>query len=209
MRVLVTGFDPFGGEEINPAWEAVRRLDSYIAGAEIIPLCVPTEFEQSRAVLRSAVDQYQPDIIISVGQAGGRNAITPELIAINYADARIPDNAGYQPREETIHADGQNAYFTQLPVKNMVDSIRDAGLPAQVSTTAGTYVCNYLMYEAQYLREKHYPALAAGFIHISYLPEQVKDKPDIPSLSLNDDVTALTLAIQNAVEWMNSHSPNK
>ena len=121
--------------------------------------------------------------------------MTPERVAINFDDGRIADNKGYQPIATPIHEDGQNAYFTQLPVKAMARAIRDAGLPSSVSTTAGTFVCNHIMYQVQYMIDKEFPDLKAGFMHIPYLPEQVVAKPETPSLSLADDVKGITAAI--------------
>ncbi|MFD0705153.1 pyroglutamyl-peptidase I [Alloscardovia venturai] len=200
ITVLITGFDPFAKETINPSWEAVSRLDSTISNANIIKLQLPTEFKSSREKLRTAIAQYCPDIVLSVGQAGGRSGITPELVAINFDDASIPDNAGYEPHEETIEREGENAYFTQLPIKKICVTLKKADIPSYISTTAGTYVCNHVMYEAQFLRSTEYPQLKAGFIHIPFLPQQVVDKPGMPSLSLDDDVRGLTLAIETIVK---------
>lgn len=146
MKILVTGFDPFGGETVNPAYEAVKLLPDTIAGAQIIKLQVPTRFALSCTVLEAAVNEHRPDAVICVGQAGGRSAITPERVAINLADASIPDNAGDQPVDEPIRKDGAPAYFTSLPVKAMVQKMRAAGIPAALSYTAGSFVCNSLMY---------------------------------------------------------------
>lgn len=145
MKILVTGFDPFGGETVNPAYEAVKLLPDTIAGAQIIKLQVPTRFALSGTVLEAAVNEHRPDAVICVGQAGGRSAITPERVAINLADASIPDNAGDQPVDEPIRKDGAPAYFTSLPVKAMVQKMRAAGIPAALSYTAGSFVCNSLM----------------------------------------------------------------
>lgn len=195
MKILVTGFDPFGGETTNPAIEAVKRLPATIAGATIVPLMVPTVFQTAGTVVRQAILTEHPDVVLSIGQAGGRAALTPERVAINLADGRIPDNAGDQPSDRPLQETGASAYFTQLPVKAMVQAIRAAGLPSAVSTTAGTYVCNALMYQVQYLRAMEFPSLRAGFMHIPFLPSQVVAKPGVPSLSLADDVRGITAAI--------------
>lgn len=173
MKLLITGFDPFGGEQTNPAIEAVKRLPAAIAGATVVPLEIPTVFGTCAEVVRQAIITEQPDVVLSVGQAGGRSALTPELIAINLDDGRIPDNAGFQPVDQPIQPNGPAAYFTQLPVKAMARAIRQAGLPSHVSTTAGTYVCNHIMYQVQHLRATEFSQLQAGFIHIPFLPEQV------------------------------------
>lgn len=199
MKLLITGFDPFGGEQTNPAIEAVKRLPAVIAGATVVPLEIPTVFGTCAEVVRQAIITEQPDVVLSVGQAGGRSALTPELIAINLDDGRIPDNAGFQPVDQPIQPNGPAAYFTQLPVKAMARAIRQAGLPSHVSTTAGTYVCNHIMYQVQHLRATEFPQLQAGFIHIPFLPEQVVQRSGVPSLSLTDDVRGLTAAIRAIV----------
>ena len=155
MKILLTGFDPFGGETVNPAFEAVKLLPDTIAGAEIVKQEVPTEFIRAGEVLEAAIQANQPDVVICIGQAGGRSAITPEKVAINLMDGRIADNAGYQPIDVTIQEDGETAYFTSLPVKAMVQNIKDAGIPSALSYTAGSYVCNYLMYTLLYLSLIH------------------------------------------------------
>lgn len=195
MKILVTGFDPFGDDKINPAIEAVKRLPDEIAGAEIIKLEIPTKFNVSAQVVHDAIAAEHPDYVLSIGQAGGRFALTPERVAINLDDGRIADNAGYQPLNHTIHADGQTAYFAQLPIKAMAKAIREAGIPSAVSNTAGTYVCNHIMYQVQYMRDKEFPEIKAGFMHIPFLPDQVVNRPDTPSLSLADDVKGITAAI--------------
>lgn len=195
MKILVTGFDPFGKETINPAWEAVRRLPATIAGAQIVTLQVPTVFDQAASVVHAAIVREQPNVVLDIGQAGGRSGLTPERVAINLNDAGIADNQGNQPVDQPIQADGAAAYFTQLPVKAMVAAIRAAGLPGYLSTTAGTFVCNHLMYQVQYQRAHEFPRLRAGFMHIPFLPSQVSARPGVPSLALTDDVRGLTAAI--------------
>ncbi|WP_297815414.1 pyroglutamyl-peptidase I [uncultured Lactobacillus sp.] len=200
MKILVTGFDPFGADKINPAIEAVKRLSDEINGAQIIKLEIPTVFNKSAEVVKKAIEKENPDYVLNVGQAGGRSSLTPERVAININDGRIPDNEGYQPLGETIHEDGPTAYFTQLPIKAEAKAIRDAGLPASVSNTAGTYVCNHIMYQVQYMRDKEFPNIKAGFIHIPFLPEQVINRPNTPSMALADIVKGLTAALGAIVE---------
>ena len=197
MKILITGFDPFGGETVNPAYEAVKLLPDTIAGDEIIKLEVPTRFHHAGAVLEDAMQRHKPDAVICVGQAGGRAAITPEKVAINLMDGRIPDNAGYQPVDVPIWEDGETAYFTSLPVKAMVQRMRDAGIPAAVSYTAGTYVCNYLLYTLLYLIDKKYPHVRGGFIHVPYAMEQVINKPlGTPSMDLRQIARGLETAVE-------------
>ena len=157
MKILVTGFDPFGGETVNPALEAVKSLPSEIHGAEVHWVAIPTVFYKAAEVLETAIVRYQPDAVLCIGQAGGRASLTPERVAINQDDARIPDNQGNQPIDTPIRQDGQAAYFSTLPIKAMVQAIKEERLPATVSNTAGTFVCNHLMYQALYLADKKFP----------------------------------------------------
>ena len=197
-KLLLTAFTPFDGERINPALEAVKLVKDKIGNLEIVKLEVPTVFGKSIDTVREAIERERPDFVLSIGQAGGRAEITPERVAINLDDARIPDNEGNQPIDEPIFPDGENAYFSTLPVKVLVEAIRKEGLPSSLSNSAGTYVCNHLMYGVLYYLDKR-PSMKAGFIHVPYIPEQVKDKKEMPALPLSDIVRGLEAAIQ-AVE---------
>lgn len=201
MKILVTGFDPFGGEPINPALEAVKGLADTISGAEIIKLEIPTVFGKSAEVVKKAIFEHQPDVVLNIGQAGGRFAPSPERVAINVDDARIPDNEGNQPVDEVIQADGEPAYFTQLPIKAMVAAMKEAGFPAAVSNTAGTFVCNHIMYQVQYMIDKEFPNMTGGFIHVPFIPEQVVDKAGQPYMSLTDITKSLEKAIEAIVAY--------
>ena len=201
MRILVTGFDPFGGEKVNPALEVVKSLPSVIHGAEIRWVEIPTVFYQSAEVLETEIVRYQPDVVLCIGQAGGRASLTPERVAINQDDARIPDNQGNQPIDTPIRLDGQAAYFSTLPIKAMVQAIKEEGLPATVSNTAGTFVCNHLMYQALYLADKKFPHMRAGFMHIPYMTEQVINKPNTASMNLTDIVRGIEAAIGAIVDY--------
>lgn len=200
MKILVTGFDPFGGEKINPAIESVKKLNDEIAGAKIIKLEIPTVCHESLRVIDEAISKYDPDVILSIGQAGGRSDITVERIGINIDDCRIPDNAGNQIIDEPVFEDGPAAYFVNLPIKAMVAKIQKCQIPASVSNTAGTFVCNHVTYGVRHLIETKYPGKKSGFIHIPFLPQQVIDKKNMPSMSLNTIVTGLTAAIEAIVE---------
>ena len=201
MKILVTGFDPFGGEKVNPALEAVKSLPSEIHGAEIHWVEIPTVFYKAAEVLETTIASYQPDAVLCIGQAGGRTSLTPERVAINQDDARIPDNQGNQPIDTPIRLDGQAAYFSTLPIKAMVQAIKDVGLPATVSNTAGTFVCNHLMYQALYLADKKFPHMRAGFMHIPYMTEQVINKPNTASMNLTDIVRGIEAAIGAIVDY--------
>ena len=160
-------------------------------------------YENENTYQEELLEKYNPDIVISIGQAGGRFDITPERVAINLDDARIADNEGKQPIDISIYEDGEPAYFSNLPIKAMVNEIKEGGLPASVSNTAGTFVCNHVMYHLLYLVDKKYPNMKAGFIHVPYIPAQVIDKPGKPSMSIADISKGLELAIKAAIENKN------
>lgn len=183
MKLLVTAFSPFGGETINPALEVLSQLPKQLNGAEIIRLVLPTVFHQSAQMLEESLLTYRPNAILCLGQGGGRVGITPERVAINQDDARIPDNAGQQPIDQPIRPDGPAAYFSTLPIKAMVAALLNAGIPASVSNSAGTFVCNHLMYQALYLAERHLPTCRVGFVHLPYLLVQASQHPNTPSMS--------------------------
>lgn len=196
MKILLTAFDPFGGEKINPALEAVKLVKAEDLTAELIKLEVPTVFHKSIKTVQEAMRKHKPDAVLCVGQAGGRFQLTPERVAINLDDARIPDNEGQQPVDEPIFADGADAYFASLPIKAMVESIKAENLPTAVSNTAGTFVCNHLMYGVLYTIAKEFPQCRGGFIHVPFIPAQVVDKANTPCLSLNDIARGLTASLQ-------------
>lgn len=201
MKILVTGFNPFGGESVNPAYEAVKLLPDTIGGAQIVKKEIPTVFKKAGKVLEETMKKEQPDIVICVGQAGGRSAITPEKVAINIMDGRIPDNEGYQPVDTPVQENGPTAYFSSLPVKAMVKNIQDAGIPSFLSYTAGSYVCNYLMYELLYLIDTQFKNTKGGFIHVPFATEQAVNKANgTPSMDLNTIAKGLEKAIEAAME---------
>ncbi|MBY6930038.1 pyroglutamyl-peptidase I [Clostridium botulinum] len=200
MKVLITGFDPFGGESINPALEAVKKLPNTISNAEIIKLEIPTVFKKSLEKIEANILAHKPDIVISIGQAGGRFGITPERVAINIDDARIEDNEKNQPIDLKVFEDGENAYFTTLPIKAMVKEMQESGIPSSVSNSAGTFVCNHVMYGVLYMINKKYPNIKGGFIHVPYIPSQVVSKPNMPSMSIEDISKGLELSVKAAIE---------
>lgn len=200
MKVLITGFTPFGGEKINPSYEAVKLISDKIAEAKIIKLELPTVFGKSIDTLAECIEREKPDVVICVGQAGGRFEVSMERVAINLDDARIEDNEGNKPIDNVIYEDGENAYFTNLPIKAMVKKIRDNNIPANVSNTAGTFVCNHIMYGLLYLIDKKYPNIKGGFIHVPFIPQQVLTKRQTPYMTLNEITKGLTHAIEAVVE---------
>jgi pyroglutamyl-peptidase I len=196
MKLLLTAFDPFGGDAINPALEAVKLVADKIGRFDIVKLEVPTVFRKSIDTVAKAIEEEKPDVVLCIGQAGGRFEITPERVAINVDDARIKDNEGNQPIDIKIFEDGENAYFTTLPIKAMVEAIRGANLPAAVSNTAGTFVCNHLMYGVLYTLAKKYPHIKGGFTHVPFIPAQVaRRKPVAPYMALEDIKRGLEAAI--------------
>lgn len=200
MKILVTGFDPFGGEKINPAIESVKKLPDEIAGAKIIKLEIPTICHRSLEVIDDAIKEYDPDVILSIGQAGGRSDITVERIGINIDDCRICDNAGQQIIDEPVFKDGPAAYFVNIPIKAMVAKIQEHLIPASVSNSAGTFVCNHVTYGVRHIIETKYPGKRSGFIHIPFLPQQVINKKNMPSMTLDTIVEGLCAAIEAIVE---------
>ncbi|WP_278439260.1 pyroglutamyl-peptidase I [Pseudomonas oryzihabitans] len=194
MTLLLTGFAPFGGETLNPSWEAVRRLDGERLGdLTVVAAQLPTEFGAALRALDELLERHRPTLVVAVGQAGGRAELSLERIAINIDDARIPDNAGRQPIDEPVVAGGPAAYFSTLPIKAMTRVLRDAGIPAAVSQTAGTFVCNHVFYGLQHRLQGS--GVRSGFIHIPYLPAQAAAQPGAPSMALETLIAGLRLAL--------------
>lgn len=200
MKVLITGFDPFNGESINPAFEAIKLLPNTILDVDIIKLEIPTVFKKSMKYIEKTIENINPDIIILVGQAGGRSSVTIERVAINIDDTKIKDNEGNMPVDEIIKEDGENAYFSNLPIKLIADNIISNGIPANISNDAGTFVCNHVMYGTLYLINKKYNNIKSCFIHVPYIPEQVLTKNNSPSMSLVDISKSLEISIKTCIE---------
>ncbi|HMM20454.1 MAG TPA: pyroglutamyl-peptidase I [Selenomonadales bacterium] len=201
QKILVTGFGPFGGEPVNPALEAVKVLNGRtIAGAQVVTGELPVVGHECIEKLIGLIKEIDPVLVVAVGQAGGRVDITPERVAINVDDFRIKDNAGRQPVDEPIAAGGPAAYWSTLPVKAIVSHLRSGGIPASVSNSAGTYVCNNLFYGLMHHLASEGNRRRGGFIHIPYLPEQAARNPGQPSLALATVARGLELAIEAAME---------
>jgi pyroglutamyl-peptidase len=190
-RLLITGFEPFGGESINPSWEAVRRLPEKMGGYSLTKICIPVIFGQAAEQVLRAAQGLCPDAILCIGQAGGRDAITPEMVAINLRHASIPDNGAYQPKDEPIIAGGETAYFSTMPVRRMAEAICVSGVASRVSYSAGAYVCNDVLYTL--LRHFNGTKTRVGFVHIPYCKEQNKE----PSMSIDDIIKGLIVAIES------------
>ena len=208
MKILVTGFTPFGGETVNPSWEAVRALEDLIAGADIIKCEIPTEFEASIDALKAAIDAHQPNAILCVGQFGGSPSIQIERVAINLRDARTPDNAGFQPHDQPVVDSAPDAFFSTIPTRQITDRLRAAGIPAALSYSAGTYVCNNLLYAALYENSQAGKGNSARSLeaeHRQGLEHTDADQAaaavsNAPSMSLELMVQALTIAVGTIAE---------
>lgn len=202
MKILVTGFEPLGGEKRNPSAEVVERLPDRVADAEIVKRIIPVVRGRASTAVKEAVEKYLPDVVLSIGQAGGRAAVSVERVAVNLDDYRIPDNDGNQPTDEPVVDGGPDGYFCTVPVREMVEAMQAAGIPAQQSLSAGTFVCNHVMYATLHLLNSRYPGTKFGFIHIPYLPEQVAEKPGVPSMSLELSLRAVQIAIELIIKEM-------
>lgn len=200
MKILLTGFEPFGGESVNPAQEAVQLVKDEIKGAQIVKCYVPVVFGKAIETVHAAMEKENPDVVLCIGQAGGRYEITPERVAINCDDARIPDNEGNSPVDQPVFADGAPAYFSTLPIKKMVEYMKAANVPAAISNSAGTYVCNHLMYGVRYYIEKQFPNTIGGFMHVPFLHEQVMNKKETASLSKDDVVKGIEASLEAIVD---------
>lgn len=194
MKVLVTGFEPFGEEKVNPSWEAVKMLPDVVGDAEIVKYQLPVSFKKVRELLPEIISKEKPEVIILTGQAGGRVNITVERVAINVMDSTKEDNDGYKPEDEPIFEDAPAAYFSTLPIKRIVRALRENKIPAMVSNTAGTYVCNTAMFTALHYVATNNLNAKAGFIHVPYIPEQVLEK-NAPSMPLEMIKRAIEIAI--------------
>ena len=200
MKILLTGFEPFGGENINPAKEAVKLVKDEIKGAQIVKCYVPVVFGKAIDTVYEEMKKENPDAVLLIGQAGGRYEMTPERVAINCDDARIPDNEGNSPVDQAVFADGPSAYFSTLPIKKMVENMKANNVPAAISNTAGTYVCNHLMYGVRYYIEKEFPNTIGGFMHVPFLHEQVMNKKETASLSKEDVVKGIEASLEAIVD---------
>lgn len=198
MKALVTGFEPFGADAVNPSREAVVRLPPRIGELAIETRILPTVFGRAIAALEDALVTTAPDIVLCVGLAGGRAELSLERVAINVDDARIPDNDGQQPIDRPVIADGPVAYFTGLPVKAAVMALREAGLPAIVSNTAGTFVCNHVFYGLMHLVATRALPVRGGFLHVPCLPAQATGLTGVPSMALDDIVRGIGIILRVA-----------
>jgi len=197
---LVTGFEPFAGEEVNPSQEIARALDgASIAGHRIVGATLPTEFARALPALEALLAEHTPDLVLALGQAGGREGISLERVAVNLIDARIADNNGAQPVDVAVAADGPNAYFSTLPIKAMLARLQEARIPAGISHTAGTFVCNQVFYGLAHALATRHSGVRGGFVHVPYLPQQAQRHAGAPSLPLDAMVEAVRLCLETAL----------
>jgi len=195
MKALVTGFDAFGGDKVNPSSLAVSRLKRKLGGLAIHTVELPTSYGRAPLALRAAIHEVRPDIVLGVGQAGSRTELCLERVAINVQDARIKDNDGKQPVDRPVVRDGPAAYFSTLPIKACVTEMRKAGLPAAVSNTAGTFVCNHIFYALMDIAQSHPIPMRGGFLHIPYMLEQAAGLGGTPSMALDDIVRGIEIVL--------------
>lgn len=201
LRILITGFEPFGGDSVNPSWLVAQHLSrASIAGAQVQALQLPCVFGVSAQVLVQALSQHQPDVVLALGLAQGREGISIERVAINVDDARIPDNAGQQPIDTPVVPGGPAAYFSTLPIKRLVQGLHQAGHPAHISQTAGTFACNHVFYALQH--HLYGQRAISGFVHLPALPEQAAraGRPTPPSMALADQVAAVQCLLELCVD---------
>ena len=198
IKVLVSGFEPFGGASLNPSQLLVNSLEvNEIEGIDLSTVVLPVEFKRSAEMLLQKVSEVQPKVVIAFGQAEGRTAITPERIAINLADARIPDNSGDQPRNQLIDANGDDGYFSTLPIEKMVEAIKSEGYPAEISLSAGAFLCNNIFYVLQ--KELKDTGVRSGFVHLPLITQQSSEFPEKFTMELEDMKRAAIAAIKACV----------
>ena len=201
QKILLTGFEPFGGDVFNPSWEIARVLDgAVVEGAQVVACQLPCVFGRAPEVLRLALAQGPFDVVLALGMAGTRTGLSFERVAINIDDAPIPDNAGQQPVDTAVLPGGPAAYFSTLPIKDMAEAVRAAGFPAEVSQTAGTFVCNHVFYVLMHDLALRYPETRGGFIHVPVLPQQQVLHPVGRALALDSQVEAIRTALVAALK---------
>ena len=208
MKILLTGFEPFHNTDINPSGEIIKKLPDFIEGSKIIKEILPVEFKKAGQRVKELLKEYEPDIVISIGQAGNRAEISIERIAVNLDCVRssdgkreLADNAGELPVDIKIEENGENAYFSNLPVWELVKWIQEKEIPAAVSCSAGTYVCNHVMYTALYEVSKHYPHMKAGFVHVPFMTEQKEVKQNGYFMDLEDMVIAIKEVLEGLIKF--------
>ena len=200
MKILLTGFEPFGGEKINPAFEILKSLPDSIDGHEILKRELPTSYKESTRAIESLLEAERPDVVLSLGQAGGSFGLVVEKVGLNLRDANAADNDGHLASHEIIYEDGNTAYYSTLPVKAMVKRIKESNVPASLSYSAGAYVCNNVLYTLLYLNQKHYKDMRCGFIHVPYFPEQIIEKRRVFYMTREEMHRGLMAAVSAIIE---------
>jgi pyroglutamyl-peptidase len=199
-NILITGFTPFGGESINPSYECLKKIENSVSGFNIIKKEIETSFSNSHQQLLSYLDEYKPDAVILVGQAGGAKNIRVERVAINIQDARIKDNLGQMPIDQPVLKIAPNAYFSTLPVRKIVENLMDEGIPSTLSYSAGTFVCNHLMFHLLHYLNEYKISIPAGFIHVPYVFSQITDKQDEYATDLDILAKAIHVIIKTVIK---------
>jgi pyroglutamyl-peptidase len=198
MKALVTGFEPFGGDRVNPSFEALKRLPPRLGKLDIATRSLPVIYSAAFPALRQAIAETTPDIVLCTGLAGGRCELSLERVAINIDDARIPDNGGHQPIDKPVVAGAPAAYFATLPIKAAVRALREAGLPAAVSNSAGTFLCNHVFYGLMHEAAIADGRFRGGFLHVPFLPSQAAKVPGAPSMALEQIVEGIEIILSVA-----------
>jgi len=200
MKILLTGFEPFGGETINPAYEVLKLLPDNIAGHDIIKHEIPTSYKSSIKAMEKILESEKPDVVLSLGQAAGAFGLRVEKVGLNLRDANSPDNDGHRASHEVIFEDGDAAYYSTLPVKAIVKKLRENNIPANLSYSAGAYVCNNLLYALLYLGNKYHKNMRCGFIHVPYFPEQIIDKNNTFYMAPEEMKRGLIICVKAIIE---------
>ena len=201
MKILLTGFEPFGGESINPAFEILKLLPESIGGAQLIKREIPVSFEESLVAIEKIIAEETPDVVLSLGQSGGAFGLRVERVGLNLRESEKADNYGHRPSNEKIHDDGEVAYYASLPVKAMVKRLREGNVPAFVSYSAGTYVCNNVLYGLLYLNETKYSGrMKCGFIHVPYFSQQIMEKRNTFYMAPEEMKRGIELAVNAILE---------
>ena len=200
MKILVTGFEPFGSDTYNPSMEVLKGLSEQFSDADIVTAVLPVVRFEALRIIEELIEKEQPDAVLSLGLAGGRSALTPERTAVNVDDFRIRDNGGNMPQDEKIFADGPDAYFSTLPYRAMIKAISEAGIPASLSESAGTFVCNHVFYGTRYYCERNHPEILSGFMHVPYADEMhMEGRPSLPLQVIRAGVKAALTALNAAL----------
>ena len=200
MKILLTGFEPFGGESINPAFEILKSLPDSINRHKIVKFELPCSYKKSINAIEDILAAEKPDVVLSLGQAGGSFGLCVEKVGLNLRDAESPDNDGHVASDEIIFEDGEVAYYSNLPIRKIVEKIKENNIPASISYSAGPYVCNNVLYALLYLADKRFKGMKCGFIHVPYFPEQIMGKRNTFYMTPEEMKRGLETALMAIIE---------